>query len=63
MTIISYDLFAKKKDSIDDVGFRVVVADEAHYLKNAQAKRSTAITPVVKAAERAILLTVAPQRI
>ena len=38
----------------------MVVADEAHYLKNAQAKRSTAITPVVKAAERAILLTVTP---
>ncbi|KAJ1485867.1 P-loop containing nucleoside triphosphate hydrolase protein [Baffinella frigidus] len=60
VTIISYDLFAKMKDSIDGVGFRVVVADEAHYLKNAQAKRSSAITPVIKSADRAILLTGTP---
>eukprot|EP00961_Rhodomonas_salina_P205195 2769862-Rhodomonas_salina.4 len=40
VTILSYDLFAKFEEQIREWGGGVVIADEGHYLKNAQAKRS-----------------------
>jgi SWI/SNF-related matrix-associated actin-dependent regulator 1 of chromatin subfamily A len=60
VTIVSYDLFAKLSFEIGKQGFKVVIADESHYLKNAQAKRTMAIVPVVRQARRAILLTGTP---
>lgn len=60
VTIISYDLFAKLSHDIRQRNFQVVIADESHYLKNGQAKRTLAIVPVVRHAKRAILLTGTP---
>jgi len=60
VTIVSYDLFAKLSYDLGKQGFKVVIADESHYLKNAQAKRTMAIVPVVRQARRAILLTGTP---
>jgi SWI/SNF-related matrix-associated actin-dependent regulator 1 of chromatin subfamily A len=60
VTIVSYDLFAKLSLDISKHGFKVVIADESHYLKNAQAKRTMAIVPIVRQARRAILLTGTP---
>jgi SWI/SNF-related matrix-associated actin-dependent regulator 1 of chromatin subfamily A len=59
-TIISYDLFAKLSHDIRQKGFKVVIADESHYLKNGQAKRTIAIVPAVRQAKHAILLTGTP---
>ncbi|KAI9111354.1 hypothetical protein K1719_017044 [Acacia pycnantha] len=39
---------------------QVVIADESHFLKNAQAKRTTASLPVIKKAQYAILLSGTP---
>ena len=42
---------------IADTGFQVVIADEAHYLKNRESARAKLILPVLAAASRTILLT------
>jgi SWI/SNF-related matrix-associated actin-dependent regulator 1 of chromatin subfamily A len=60
VTIISYDLFSKLSYDIRQQGFKVVIADESHYLKNGQAKRTMAIVPAVRQAKHAILLTGTP---
>ncbi|CAN1279726.1 DNA annealing helicase and endonuclease ZRANB3 [Linum perenne] len=39
---------------------QIVIADESHFLKNAQAKRTTASLPVIKNAKYAILLSGTP---
>ncbi|XP_022714698.1 SWI/SNF-related matrix-associated actin-dependent regulator of chromatin subfamily A-like protein 1 isoform X2 [Durio zibethinus] len=46
--IISYDLVAKLENLLMASEFKVVIADESHFLKNAQAKRTTASLPVIK---------------
>ena len=38
--IMSYDLGQRKSESISEKEFKSVIADEAHYLKNRDAKRS-----------------------
>ncbi|KAK8592589.1 hypothetical protein V6N13_063162 [Hibiscus sabdariffa] len=58
--IISYDLVAKLENILMASDFKVVIADESHFLKNAQAKRTTASLPVIKKAQYAILLTGTP---
>ncbi|CAM8921437.1 unnamed protein product [Rhodiola kirilowii] len=40
--------------------FKVVIADESHFLKNAQAKRTSAALPVIQRASYAILLSGTP---
>ncbi|KAA3477955.1 SWI/SNF-related matrix-associated actin-dependent regulator [Gossypium australe] len=58
--IISYDLVAKLENVLMASEFKVVIADESHFLKNAQAKRTTASLPIIKKAQYAILLTGTP---
>ena len=65
--IINYDIIknfhdAKKKDEskILDANFDLVVIDEAHYIKNAQAQRTKLINDIVKNIDRIWLLTGTP---
>ncbi|KAJ4825994.1 hypothetical protein Tsubulata_033218 [Turnera subulata] len=58
--IISYDMVPKLQNTITESSFKVVIADESHFLKNAQAKRTTACLPVIKKAQYAILLSGTP---
>ncbi|KAL2338865.1 hypothetical protein Fmac_013311 [Flemingia macrophylla] len=58
--IISYDLMPKLQNMLITCDFKVVIADESHYLKNAQAKRTTASLPVIKKARYALLLSGTP---
>lgn len=58
--IISYDLVPKLQNMLIASDFKVVIADESHFLKNAQAKRTTASLPVLKNAQYAILLSGTP---
>lgn len=55
--IISYEAVHKLPSSVH---FKVVVADEAHYLKSGKARRTMASLPFLQKAERAILLTGTP---
>ena len=45
---------------ISDANFQVVIADEAHYLKNKESARAKLILPVLRSASRTILLTGTP---
>ncbi|CAL5199087.1 unnamed protein product [Lathyrus oleraceus] len=58
--IISYDMVAKLQNTLMESDFKVVIADESHFLKNAQAKRTTTSLPVIKKAKYAILLSGTP---
>ncbi|PNY10195.1 SWI/SNF-related matrix-associated actin-dependent regulator of chromatin subfamily A-like protein 1-like protein, partial [Trifolium pratense] len=58
--IISYDLVPKMQNTLMASDFKVVIADESHFLKNAQAKRTTASLPIIKKAKYAILLSGTP---
>jgi SWI/SNF-related matrix-associated actin-dependent regulator 1 of chromatin subfamily A len=41
-------------------GFKVIVVDESHYLKSADSKRTTNISPLVMKASRVLLLSGTP---
>ncbi|KAF4350534.1 hypothetical protein F8388_014995 [Cannabis sativa] len=58
--IISYDVVPKLQNLLMASEFKVVIADESHFLKNAQAKRTTASLPVIKKAQYALLLSGTP---
>jgi SWI/SNF-related matrix-associated actin-dependent regulator 1 of chromatin subfamily A len=65
--IINYDILknfhdTKKKDDSQILGanFDLVIIDEAHYIKNAQAQRTKLINDIVKRVERLWLLTGTP---
>ncbi|CAH2036084.1 unnamed protein product [Thlaspi arvense] len=58
--IISYDMVTKLDKLLMALDFKVVIADESHFLKSAQAKRTTASLPVIKKAQYAILLSGTP---
>ncbi|KAK9672109.1 hypothetical protein RND81_12G077000 [Saponaria officinalis] len=58
--IISYDAVPKLQGLLMASEFKVVIADESHYLKNAQAKRTIAALPVLAKAQYVILLSGTP---
>lgn len=58
--IISYDVVPKLQNVLMSSDFKLVIADESHFLKNAQAKRTTATLPVIKKARYAMLLSGTP---
>ncbi len=58
--IISYDLARGLKEKLHAKKFQVVIADEAHYLKNGKAERTMTVVPILQAARRALLLTGTP---
>ncbi|KAK9139040.1 hypothetical protein Scep_008721 [Stephania cephalantha] len=58
--IISYDTVPKFQRVLLASGFKIVIADESHFLKNAQAKRTTCSLPLLQKAKYAILLSGTP---
>ncbi|KAL9233050.1 hypothetical protein vseg_008091 [Gypsophila vaccaria] len=58
--IISYDAVPKLQGTLMASQFKVVIADESHYMKNAQAKRTIAALPVLAKAQYVILLSGTP---
>ncbi|KAJ8434666.1 hypothetical protein Cgig2_030052 [Carnegiea gigantea] len=58
--IISYDTVPKLQETLISSEFKVVIADESHYLKNAQAKRTNASIPIIGKAQYVILLSGTP---
>ncbi|XP_010241440.1 PREDICTED: SWI/SNF-related matrix-associated actin-dependent regulator of chromatin subfamily A-like protein 1 isoform X3 [Nelumbo nucifera] len=58
--IVSYDVIPKLQHLLMASEFKVVIADESHFLKNAQAKRTSASVPVIQKAKFAILLSGTP---
>lgn len=58
--IISYDLCTKLHEELAAKKFGVAIADEAHYLKNSQAKRTEYISPLLQDIKHVLLLTGTP---
>ncbi|ORM40042.1 DNA annealing helicase and endonuclease ZRANB3 [Babesia sp. Xinjiang] len=58
VVIISYDLYVLNQHFRHK--FRTVICDESHYLKNQHAKRTKCLAPLLKEAERTILLSGTP---
>ena len=47
-------------EALEDFNFQMTIVDEAHYLKNAEAKRTENLVPVIKRCKRVLLLTGTP---
>lgn len=60
INIISYHLASKAIGTIYRKSFKVVVADECHFLKNHMAQRTKNLVPLLQGAKRAILLSGTP---
>eukprot|EP00049_Salpingoeca_infusionum_P020339 m.363875 g.363875 ORF g.363875 m.363875 type:complete len:894 (-) comp24547_c0_seq1:101-2782(-) len=58
VVIMSYSLVSKFGKQLSK--FKVVIADEAHYLKNGKAQRARALVPIIQSAPRALLLSGTP---
>ncbi|KAK3127822.1 hypothetical protein QOZ80_7AG0578840 [Eleusine coracana subsp. coracana] len=58
--VISYDVVPKIQTTLLDLDFKVVIADESHFIKNAQAKRTSASLPVLQKAPYVVLLSGTP---
>lgn len=58
--IVSYDAVPKLQGILMNSDFKVVIADESHFLKNAQAKRTSASLPILQKALYTMLLSGTP---
>jgi len=56
-TIVNYDLMAKREEQLLDMGFKLCVFDESHYLKNRQAKRTKASLNIGKQSDSVLCLS------
>jgi len=57
---MSYDLAARRHEEIQKRCFQAVIADETHYLKSRDAKRSVNLVPVLAQAKRCLLISGTP---
>lgn len=46
--IINYDILSKKLKELKEMGFKTLILDEAHYIKNKKAKRTKAVLELSK---------------
>lgn len=60
IVIINYDILNQWKEALSNHGFKIVIFDEAHRLKNPEAVRTKAAFEIVKNIEYRILLTGTP---
>ena len=58
--IMSYDLTIKLEEKIIEKNFKFIIADEAHYMKSPDAKRTKCLMPIIKKSKRVILITGTP---
>jgi len=58
--IINYDILGKWVESLTGVGFRIIVFDECHYIKNYKAQRTEAAKRLAKGIEYRLLMSGTP---
>ena len=58
--LISYELTIKYEVRITEMNFNFIIADEAHYLKSPEAKRTKCLLPIIQKSKRILLLTGTP---
>ena len=57
---MSYDLASKRGDEIEKMNFNACIADEVHYLKSRDSKRSNVLIPILTKSKRCILISGTP---
>lgn len=57
---MTYNLAANRQIDLEQFKFQSIIADEAHYLKSRDAKRTKTLLPILQSARRVILLTGTP---
>jgi len=57
---MSYDLATKRYIDLQQKDFNAIIADEAHFLKSQDSKRSKNLIPVLQSSKRVILLSGTP---
>lgn len=60
IVIMSYGIVSKKLQELKAIKIQMVIADEAHYLKNKKAARTKSALDILQCASKAILLTGTP---
>ncbi|CAH1791118.1 unnamed protein product, partial [Owenia fusiformis] len=64
ITVVTYGLLQRPKsillEALMTQKFKVVILDESHYIKNSKSIRAKCIVPIVKQAERRLLLSGTP---
>lgn len=58
--ILSYNLAKSVQVALERMHFQVIIADEAHYLKSREAKRTKALSPILMQSKRVIMLSGTP---
>jgi SNF2-related domain/Helicase conserved C-terminal domain len=58
--IISYTLIPLMIESLEELNFKIVIADECHYLKNVKAARTKGLVILLRKSLRAVLLSGTP---
>lgn len=58
--IISYDLATRRYQELESKKFNACIADEAHYLKSWDSKRSKVLSPILMNSKRVVLVTGTP---
>eukprot|EP00826_Nyctotherus_ovalis_P002887 TRINITY_DN10581_c0_g1_i4.p1 TRINITY_DN10581_c0_g1~~TRINITY_DN10581_c0_g1_i4.p1 ORF type:complete len:558 (+),score=120.33 TRINITY_DN10581_c0_g1_i4:804-2477(+) len=58
--IMSYDLAKNVKGVLESLSFNIAIADEAHYLKSKDSKRTKILNPVLLKCKRVILVSGTP---
>ncbi|PNW85934.1 hypothetical protein CHLRE_03g199350v5 [Chlamydomonas reinhardtii] len=58
--VVSYDTVSRTPEPFEALKPRMVVLDEAHYIKSMSAQRTKMVMPIVQSAKRAVLLTGTP---
>lgn len=62
VTVVTYGLAAQPglQQRLQTQGFKCVIVDESHYLKNPKSKRTQGLMPILHAARRVLLLSGTP---
>jgi SNF2 family DNA or RNA helicase len=58
--IINYDILSAWKLPLEEVGFKMIIFDESHYLKNSKAKRTKAAKLLGRGVDRILMLSGTP---
>ena len=56
-TVINYDLMSKKQDELLAMGYKTIIMDECHYLKNQKAKRTQATIALAQECDSVLALS------